>query len=139
MWYPVCCPLCDQEQETAHLLCTCSFARQFWHDILSLMRLEDLTPAIDETSFAVRWGKVIKKVHRSRRKGFNSVIILGAWCLWLLRNKAIFYGVNPSISTVKRLFLDELICWDKAGSKHLESLGLAAALNRVLANSSATV
>jgi hypothetical protein len=33
--HPVVCVLCDQEQETVqHLLCTCSFARQFWHDIL---------------------------------------------------------------------------------------------------------
>jgi hypothetical protein len=103
------------------------------------MGLGDLTFDIDEISFAVRWGKALKEVHKSRIKGFNSVIILGAWCLWLLRNKVVFDGVNPSISTVKRLFLDQLICWDKAGAKHLESLGLAVALNRVLATSSATV
>jgi hypothetical protein len=70
------------------------------------MGLGDLTFDIDEISFAVRWGKALKKVHKSRIKGFNSVIILGAWCLWLLRNKVVFDGVNPSISTVKRLFLD---------------------------------
>lgn len=58
------------------------------------------------------------------RKGFNSIIIFGAWCLWLVRNKAVFEKVNPSIGIVKRLFLDELICWDKAGAKDLESLGL---------------
>ena len=40
---------------------------------------------------------------------------------------------------VKRLFFDELICWEKAGAKYLENLGLAAALNRVLANTSAAV
>jgi hypothetical protein len=48
----MCCPLCDQEQEMAqHLLCTCSFARQFWHHILSLIGKVDLTPMIDESSF----------------------------------------------------------------------------------------
>jgi hypothetical protein len=64
-------------------------------------------------------------------KGFNSVIILGAWCLWLSRNKAVFDGVNLSISSVKRLFLDELISWGKAGAKHIDSLGLIVTLNRV--------
>jgi hypothetical protein len=64
-------------------------------------------------------------------KGFNSVIILGAWCLWLSRNKAVFDGVNLSISSVKRLFLDELISWGKAEAKHIDSLGLIVTLNRV--------
>jgi hypothetical protein len=132
MQYPVCCPLCDQEQEIAqHILCTCGFARQFWHHILSLIGLGDLTLENDENSFAVWWGKVLKKVHRNRRKGFNSVIILGAWCIWLIRNKTIFDGVNPSISLVKWLFLDGLIHWDKAGAKHIDSLWLIVALNRV--------
>jgi hypothetical protein len=37
--HPIVCVLCDQEQETVqHLLCTCSFARQFWHDILLPLR-----------------------------------------------------------------------------------------------------
>ena len=107
-----------------HLLCTCSFTRQFWHHILSLIGLVDLTPMIDESSFVVWWGKALKKVHMIRKKALNSVIIQGAWCIWLIRNKAVFGAVNPSISSVKRLFLDELICWDKAGAKHLESLGL---------------
>jgi hypothetical protein len=44
-----------------HLLCTCSFARQFWHHILSLIGLVDLTPMIDESSFVVWWGKALKK------------------------------------------------------------------------------
>jgi hypothetical protein len=74
---------------------------------------------------------VHKKVHKTKRKGFNSLIILGAWCLWLLRNKAIFDGVNPSLSSVKSLFLDELSCWDMAGAKQLPSLGLVAAISRV--------
>jgi hypothetical protein len=59
------------------------------------------------------------------------MIHLGPWRIWLIRNNNVFDGVNPSISFVKRLFLDELIYWDKAGAKHLESLGLIVALNRI--------
>lgn len=38
--------------------------------------------------------------------------------------------MNPSLNTVKNLFLDELSCWDGAGAKHIAGLGLAAAFNR---------
>lgn len=40
--------------------------------------------------------------------------------------------MNPSLSTVKSLFLDELSCWDRANAKHI-GLGLAAAFDRALA------
>jgi hypothetical protein len=59
--HPVVCVLCDQEQETVqHLLCTCSFARQFWHAILFPLSLGDHIPAVDEISFADWWRKVPK-------------------------------------------------------------------------------
>jgi hypothetical protein len=74
---------------------------------------------------------VIKKVHKSRKKGFNSLIILGSWCLWLTRNRAVFDGVNPSLSSVKNLFLNELSCWVRAGAKQLASFGLPAIMSSV--------
>jgi hypothetical protein len=122
---------CRKQSNISSAVCTCSFTRQFWHLILSSIGLGDLTPFVAEQSFAEWWGKASKKVQRCKRKGFNSVIILGAWCLWLTRNKAVFDGVSPSISSIKRLFLDELISWNKAGAKHLGSLGLIVTLNRV--------
>jgi hypothetical protein len=30
--------------------------------------------------------------YKDKKKGFNSVIILGAWCLWLQRNRVVFLG-----------------------------------------------
>jgi hypothetical protein len=42
-----------------------------------------------------------------------------------------FDGVNPSLSNVKSLFLDELSCWDRAGTNHIAGLGLTAAFIRV--------
>jgi hypothetical protein len=72
-------------------------------------------------------------MHRSKQKGMNNVIILGAWCLWIHRNKAILNRENPSLSTIRCAFLDELVCWNKAGDKHLENLGLEVNINMVRA------
>jgi hypothetical protein len=87
-----------------HLLCTCIFARQFWYYILSSLGMANLSPASNESAFANWWAKVSKQVHKSKRRGFNSIIILRAWCLWLHRNKAVFYGVSPSINGIKIIF-----------------------------------
>jgi hypothetical protein len=95
------------------------------------LSLGALTPAVDEISFAEWWRKMLKKVHKNSRKGFNSLIILGSWYSWLTRNKAVFDGVNPSLSSVKSLFLNELSCWDRAGAKQLASFGLPAIMSKV--------
>jgi hypothetical protein len=65
--------------------------------------LANLSPASNESAFA-DWWEVCKQVHKSKRKGFNSIIILGAWCLWLHRNKVVFDGVRPSIHGIKSVF-----------------------------------
>jgi hypothetical protein len=127
--HPVTCPLCDQQQETIqHLLNTCIFTRQFWNNIISPFGLGHFTPSIDEPSFADWWKRLDNSVHRDKRKGLNSAIILGAWCLWLHRNKAVFNG-ESSLARLQRCFLDELRCWVLAGAKNIGSLGLARALN----------
>jgi hypothetical protein len=51
-----------------------------------------------------------------------------SWTNVQSRNKAVFDGVNPSLSSVKSLFLNELSCWDRAGAKQLPSIDLPAVL-----------
>ena len=126
------CPLCDQQQETIqHLLASCIFTRQFWLSILSPFGLGYLTPAVDEPSFVEWWGRLVLRVPNGRKKGLNSVIILGAWCVWLHRNKVIFNGEPPSLANLQRSFLDECVCWMMVVAKNLGSLDLARALNVV--------
>ena len=127
--HPETCSLCDQEDETIqHLLTPCVFARQFWLSILPLFGLGHLILGSDDSSFANWWDEVCSKVHKDKKKGVNSVIMLGAWCLWLQRNRVVFDKISPSISSVLRNFLDELSCWMMAGDKQLGSLALADTL-----------
>jgi hypothetical protein len=84
-----------------------------------------LIPSPVEASFVEWWEGVINQIHKDKKKGFNSAIILGAWCLWLHRNRVIFHEESPSIAKVLRSFLDELAYWVLAGAKQLGSIGLA--------------
>jgi hypothetical protein len=101
----------------------------FWHIILSPFGLGHLSPGAHVSSFAYWWKEVSRKVHKEWRKGFNSVTILGAWCLWMQRNWTVFDGDSPTIGKVQRSLFDELACWVMAGAKNLESLGLATTLS----------
>jgi hypothetical protein len=81
--HPDHCALCNQEDETAqHILTSCVFARQFWFGILQPLNLSTLVPTRQTISFAEWWKKSWKKVPKQHRKGFNSLVILGAWILW---------------------------------------------------------
>jgi hypothetical protein len=49
-----CCLLCEQETETIdHLMVSCVFARQFWLLWLGQVRLQFLTPQIEDSNFRV--------------------------------------------------------------------------------------
>jgi hypothetical protein len=76
--HPMVCLLCDQEQETIqHLLKSCIFARQFWHNLSSPFGLGH---------HAGYWCSFLHKVvetsgvscPKSTRKWLKSAIILGA-------------------------------------------------------------
>jgi hypothetical protein len=41
----------------------------------------------------------------------------------------VFDGDSPSLRRIQRSFLDESVCWVKAGAKGLGSLDLARSLN----------
>jgi len=96
--HPEHCPLCDQDDETVqHLLTSCVFARQFWFSILQPLNLTSLVPNRRCASLAEWWKKSWRKIPKQHRKGFNSLVILGAWTLWKQRNACVFYGATPNI------------------------------------------
>jgi hypothetical protein len=69
------------EETINHLLISCVFAQQFWFHLLRKVRLHDLSPQPNESSFDEWWAKVERGVFDLARKGLNSMIILGAWMI----------------------------------------------------------
>ena len=53
------------------------------------------------------------------RKGLNSLIILGAWTIWRLRNDCVFNGAAPSIPVALARAREEAHLWSLAGAKGL--------------------
>jgi hypothetical protein len=121
--HPQSCALCDQEEETVqHILTNCVFARQFWHDILSSFCLNNIGPKRRDTCFVDRWRKASHRIPKSKRKGFNNIIILGAWNILKHRNKCVFEGKHPSLSSLEEGFRHELHLWRLAGAKNLRAM-----------------
>jgi len=76
------------------------------------------------TSFAEWWRKSWRKVPKQHKKGFNSLIILGAWILWKHRISCVFDGSAPNLRAALQSFKDESHLGQVGGAKGLAALGL---------------
>lgn len=134
------CPLCDQDAEsTNHLLVPCVFARVFWYKALRKFGMHSLAPQPAVTSFLDWWENASEIATGLSKKGLNSLIILGAWLIWLHRDRCIFENGSPCLSLILKQFEDESR-WMAAGAKGLSYLaaplpaiwGLEASLSRLV-------
>ena len=57
-----------------------------------------------------------------QKKGFNSLVALGAWIIWTHRNACVFEGATPSMSRALSVTSDERRLWEIAGARSLSSL-----------------
>jgi hypothetical protein len=121
--HPEHCPFCDQEDETIeHLLCSCVFSRQFWHQLLHRFGLPDVAPQPSTTRFFAWWQQAGSSFNKEVGQGFNSLVMLGAWILWKQRNNIVFNGVSPRLDRALLLAQDEADHWLLAGAKGLRGL-----------------
>jgi hypothetical protein len=127
--HPAVCSLCDQVEETAdQLLVTCVFSRQVWFRVLQKFGLQILAPQTD--LFFSDWSAAASaRVDGQVQKGFNSIIILGAWSIWKHWNRCVFNGAPPDVSCVVSVIEEELHQWSIAearGVSHLLAIGSQA-------------
>lgn len=113
--------LCDQGEETInHLFLSCVFPRDFWFKIFRLYYT-------DCTSFCW-WAHTKERREGLTRRGFNSLVVLGDWTIWKMRNGCVFEGLSPTMATVFSHFCEERDLWLMAGVKGL--LFLSASVGR---------
>ena len=123
--HPARCLLCDQEEENIqHLLVGCVFSRQFWFSLFQRFGLISLAPQPQDINFDDWWEKAEASVVGDLRKGLNSLVILGAWCLWRHRNNCVFNGSSPSVAAAISLASEEAHLWSLAGARGLTLLDI---------------
>jgi hypothetical protein len=54
------------------------------------------------------WDRISKEVAVVLRKGVNSLVILGAWTLWIHCNEYVFDGASSSVARALMLTVEEL-------------------------------
>ena len=86
-----------EEKTINHLLSACVFARQFWHQLLGIFRLQGVTPQPSDVELFLWWQQAGDKISAGALRGFNTLVVLGTWTLWRARNDAVFDGITPSV------------------------------------------
>jgi len=68
------------------------------------------------------WDRSWRIIPEHQKKGFNSLVALGAWIIWTHRNACVFEGATPSMSRALSVTSDERLLWEIAGARSLSSL-----------------
>jgi hypothetical protein len=98
------------------------FAREVWVQIQSKVGLQHLLLGRDERGFQDWWRLVERRVPGARRKGFNSMVALGAWWIWKHRKSCVFEGSSPSVVRVVQDIKDEAGLWCLVGASRLRAI-----------------
>lgn len=127
------CNLCDQEVESPeHLFINCSYSKQVWHILLSVLCLH--MPTLP-TAEILEWWLQLRRGHNNlKQRGVDSLVQLVIWCLWKERNSRIFDNApGRSISDMVHHIWSEGQLWISAGAKWLAALGWPMSASQVLA------
>jgi hypothetical protein len=119
--HPERCLLCDQQEEMAHLLVGCVFAREVWFKILSKVGLQGCAPGPNDVVFQ-EWWKSAECVTSNCTKGFNSLVMLVVWWLWKHRNACVFDAASPNISRIIQHIQEDATIWCLVGAAGLRAL-----------------
>ncbi|WVZ99622.1 hypothetical protein U9M48_044891, partial [Paspalum notatum var. saurae] len=105
------CALCDQEVESMeHLLTRCSYVREIWFCVFSLLGwLQRLPP--HDLPFIDWWTRERKFFSKLQRRGFDALILLMIWLVWKERNGRIFRRMATSPAALVVKMVQEAKLW----------------------------
>jgi hypothetical protein len=82
------------------------------------LNLNDGDPTISTLMWNVAYN-ASSRVAKPYRKGFNSLVILGAWSIWKHRNRCVFQAQPPDICVPLAAAKEEVVLWSLTGAKGL--------------------
>ena len=65
------------------------------------------------------WKGIFVPLGGSSQAGLNSIVILGAWCLWKHQNDCVFNGMSPNLSAALAMVGNDIMLWELAGANGL--------------------
>ncbi|RCV33669.1 hypothetical protein SETIT_7G101000v2 [Setaria italica] len=68
------------------------------------------------------WQQAGSTLDKGTKRGFNSLVMLGAWILWKERNDIVFNGASPRMERVLLLAQEEAVLWRLAAAKGISDL-----------------
>jgi hypothetical protein len=109
------CAFCDQATETiSHLLLSCAYSKEVWFRVLRRPGFHYLALASDQL-FVDWWVGSRKRIHKSQRKGFDTLFALVCWSLCKERNARVFDRVSSPPARLSMLIKEEAPQWVAAG------------------------
>ena len=116
------CALCSQEDESIdHLLTSCVFTRQVWHQLLSRVGLAHLCPTTESRLFD--WWLGVRAVAPEQfRRALDSCVLLVSWEIWKERNRRTFDNANLTPLQLYEVIRGEGDAWVAAGFRGLAAL-----------------
>jgi hypothetical protein len=93
---------------------TCVYSREVWFGILQGCGWQQLTPSPLD-SFVQWWLRSRKRVIKTRRHGFNSLVFLLTWGVWLERNAKVFRNASAIPSVLVASLWSSCEQWARAG------------------------
>jgi hypothetical protein len=129
------CTLCDQEQETAaHIAGECVYARGVWFRVLARLRAPGLMSQPGDL-FLDWWLQCRTSLPSAWHAGFDSLVILVAWCLWKERNQRMFHNARRTPLQLVGFIAEEAERWSMAGFSQLSAFWSRGAQEQTSQNS----
>ena len=117
------CLLCLQEPETAaHLLTSCSFAKEVWHLTLCKLNMSPAMAAVHDDSLVSWWQRTNASMGKERAKSWRSILALVWWNLWKERNDRTFRNISCHPTQLFLKIQVEAKDWVDAGRKRAMAL-----------------
>jgi hypothetical protein len=100
----------------------CVHSRETWFRVLCYFGLDQITPQ-EELPYFEWWLDIRKQVHKSQRKGFDSLTLLVIWSLWKERNWRVHERVALQPVLLAPRIMEEARRWTQASFVGIGSLG----------------
>jgi hypothetical protein len=89
---------------------------------LQPLGLLQLVPQPWDEGFEEWWSASSSMVQEELKKGFNTLVMLGAWVIWKHRNACVFNGAVPSVVAALLVAKEEALMWSMAGARGISLL-----------------